>query len=106
MTVTVAVDGYWTRAEPLKLSSRAAKVARRLRSRTPAKLYVYETLLQLLAQDIQDVAAEFRKFIQEKNAVVRPRAASTVPSQGGQGAVDNGQNAHIRFSLSQGVEAS
>jgi hypothetical protein len=73
MTVTVAVDGYWTRVEPLKLSSRAAKVARRLRSRTPAKLYVYETLLQLLAQDLQDVAAEFRKFIQEKNAVVRQR---------------------------------
>jgi len=33
----------------------------------------YETLLQLLAQDLQDVAAEFRKFIQEKNAVVRQR---------------------------------
>jgi hypothetical protein len=73
VTVTVAVDGYWTRAEPLKLSSRAAKVARKLRSRTPAKLYVYETLLQLLEQDLQDVAPEFRKFIQEKNAVVRQR---------------------------------
>lgn len=44
MTVTV-VGGYGTRAEPPKLSSRAAKVARKLRSRTPAQLYVYDTLL-------------------------------------------------------------
>jgi len=31
MTVTVVVDGYWIRPEPLTLSSRAAKVIRRLR---------------------------------------------------------------------------
>lgn len=45
LTVTVLMDGYWTRPDPLKLRSRTAKVARRLRSRTPTKLYVYDTLL-------------------------------------------------------------
>jgi hypothetical protein len=58
MPVTVVVDGYWTRSEPLKLSSRAAKVARRLRSRTPAKLYIYETLLERVAHNLKYIAFE------------------------------------------------
>ncbi len=69
----VAMDGYWTQAAPLKLSSRAAKVARRLRSRTPAKLYVYETLLEWLAQDLKDMAAALGQFIQEAHAMVGQR---------------------------------
>jgi hypothetical protein len=60
-------------ARPLKLSSRAAKVARRLRSSTPAKLYVYETILERLAQPLQDVAAAGQPFTQEENPVVRQR---------------------------------
>ncbi len=71
MTVTVAVDGYWTRAKPLTLSSRAAKVPRRLRSRAPAKLYVYETLLERLSQDFEDMALELGPLIQEQDAVMR-----------------------------------
>jgi hypothetical protein len=51
-TVTVVVCGYWPRAEPLKVSSRAAKVERILRSRTPARLYVYDTILAGLAQHL------------------------------------------------------
>jgi hypothetical protein len=44
-TVTIVVDGYWTRPDSLTLSSRTANVARRLRFRTPARLYVYDAVL-------------------------------------------------------------
>ena len=53
--------------------SRRAKSAKVLRSRTPAKLYSYETLLERLPQDLQDMAAELGQFIQEEHAVVRQR---------------------------------
>src|SRR5262247_963287 len=42
--------------------SRAANAAKALRFRTPAKLYVYKTLLQRLAQHLQDVAPARREF--------------------------------------------
>jgi hypothetical protein len=73
VTVMVLVDGYWPQTEPLTLSSRAAQVARRLRSSTPAKLYVYETILERLAQDLQDMAAELGQFIQEEHTIVGQR---------------------------------
>jgi hypothetical protein len=44
-----------------------------LRSRTPAKLYVYETLLERLPQDLQDMAAALGQLIQEEHAMVRQR---------------------------------
>jgi hypothetical protein len=43
------------------------------KSRTPAKLYVYETILERLAQDLQDMAAKLGPFIQEEHAVVGQR---------------------------------
>jgi hypothetical protein len=58
-TVTVVMDGYRTRPEPFKVSSRAAKVARRLRSSTYAKLYSCETLLKRLVYDLKYMALEF-----------------------------------------------
>ena len=67
------VDGYGTRPKPLKANSRAAKAARRLRSRTPAKIYACDTLLKRLAQGLEDLAAEFGQLIQDEHAVVRPR---------------------------------
>ena len=73
VTVTVVVDSYRTRPEPLKVSSRAAKVARRLRSSTYAKLYVYDTLLKRWVQDLEDMPPALRPFIQEAPAVVRQR---------------------------------
>ena len=39
----------------------------------PARLYVDDTLLKGLAQDLEDVAAELRPFTQAAHAVVRPR---------------------------------
>jgi hypothetical protein len=73
VTITVLVDGYCTRPDSLKLSSRTAKVARRLRFTTPEKLYVYETLLERLAQDLQDMATKLGPFIQEEHAIVGQR---------------------------------
>jgi hypothetical protein len=70
VTITVLVDGYCTRPDSLTLSSRIAKVLRRLRFRTPAKLYVYDTILERLPQDLQDMAAALGQFIQEEHAVV------------------------------------
>jgi hypothetical protein len=69
VTVTV-VDAYSTRADPPELVSRAAKVAKTLKSRTPARLYVDDTLLERLAQHLQDVAAELRQFIQKENTIM------------------------------------
>jgi hypothetical protein len=73
MTLTVVVGSYHLLLEPTEVTSCASKSMKELRFATPSRLYVYDTILQLLAQDLQDVAAEFTKFIQEKNAVVRPR---------------------------------
>ena len=73
VTVTVLVDGYWTRPDPLKLSSRAAKALKVLIFSMPARLYVYDTLLQRLPQNLQDVAAELGPFIQEEHAMVGQR---------------------------------
>ena len=42
-----------------------------LRFRTPAKLYSCETILEWLAQDLQDMAAALGPFIHEEHAMVR-----------------------------------
>jgi hypothetical protein len=49
VTVTVMVGGYRSRLEPPEVVRRAAKAAKTLRSKTPARLYVCETLLEGLA---------------------------------------------------------
>jgi hypothetical protein len=41
------------------------------RSSTPVTLYLYDTLLERLAQDLEHVAAELGPFIEEAHAVVR-----------------------------------
>ena len=43
------------------------------RSRTPARLSVYDTLLQRLPQDLQDMAAELGEFIEKEHAMVGQR---------------------------------
>jgi hypothetical protein len=68
--VTAVVDDHWTRAEPLGLSSRTAKAIKVLLFRTPARLYLYDPLLERLSQDLQDVAAVLGELIQEEHAVV------------------------------------
>jgi hypothetical protein len=44
-----------------------------LGSRTPTKLYGDETIFEGLAQDLQDVAAELRPFIQQAHPMVHQR---------------------------------
>jgi hypothetical protein len=43
------MGGYGPLLVPPEVMSRAAKVAKPLKSRTPAKLYVYDTILERLA---------------------------------------------------------
>jgi hypothetical protein len=73
MTATVVMGSYRPLPEPPKFVSRAAKVAKTLKLRTPAKLYIYETLLEWLAQDLKDMAAKLGQFIQEEHAMVGQR---------------------------------
>jgi hypothetical protein len=40
---------------------------------TCQRLYAYDTLLERLAQDLQDVATELRQFIQKEHLMVRQR---------------------------------
>jgi hypothetical protein len=65
--------GYYPLLEPPAVVSRAAKVATTLQSRSPAKLYVYETLLKRLAQDPEHMEAELWQLIQEEHAMVGQR---------------------------------
>ena len=69
--VTVMGSRYWALSSSLEVISRAVRVTKASRLRTPAKLYVHETLLERLPPDLQDVAAELRQFIQEEHTVVR-----------------------------------
>jgi hypothetical protein len=73
MTATVVMGSYRPLPEPPMFVSRAAKVAKTLKLRTLAKLYVYETLLEGLAQDFQDVAAKLRELIEKHDTMVRQR---------------------------------
>jgi hypothetical protein len=73
VTVTVVVDGYRMLTESLTANTRKANSAKELRSRTPAKLYVYDTLLEWLAQDLKDMAAKLGPCIQEEHAMVGQR---------------------------------
>jgi hypothetical protein len=63
--------GSWALPESLAAIIRRANSAKVLKSMTPAKLYVYDTLLKRLAQDLEDMAAELREFIQAEHTVVR-----------------------------------
>jgi hypothetical protein len=73
IATTMVVTCHGAMPPSLAITTRAAKVARRLRSRTPARLSRYDTLLDRLAPDLQDVAAALGECIQAAHAVVRQR---------------------------------
>jgi hypothetical protein len=73
MPVTVVVDGYRALPESLTAIRLVANPANGLRSRTPARLYLHDTFLERLPQDLEDMAAALGPFIQEAHAVVGPR---------------------------------
>ena len=72
-TATVQMGGYWTRAEWLAVNSRLAKLTKSQRFMTLWRLYSCDTLLEGLAQDLQDMAAELGPCIQEQHAIVGQR---------------------------------
>jgi hypothetical protein len=72
-TGTMVMGSYSTRPKRLAVNSRTAKLTKSLKFMTLWRLYSYDTLLERLAQDLQDVAVELRQFIQQEHPVVRPR---------------------------------
>jgi hypothetical protein len=68
---TAVMGGYDPRPARLAVTSRRAKSAKSLKLVTLWRLYLYETLLERLPRNLQDVAAELRLFIQEAHDVVR-----------------------------------
>jgi hypothetical protein len=67
------VDSYRTLTALRTAMIRWANAATVLRFNTPARLSVYDTLLERLPQDLQDMATELGEFIQEEHAMVGPR---------------------------------
>jgi hypothetical protein len=65
--------GYRALLESLTVSTLMTNPMNVLRSRTPARLYVYDTLLEALAEHLEHMAAKFGEFIQKEHAVVRQR---------------------------------
>ena len=64
------MGGYGPLLEPPEVMSRAAKVAKTLRFRTPAKLYIYETLLEWLAYNLKHMAFEFGPLVSAQKPVM------------------------------------
>jgi hypothetical protein len=64
ITITVVMGSYRPLPEPTEVMSRAAKATKELRFRTPARLYVYDTILERLAQHFQDVVPALWEFFQ------------------------------------------
>jgi hypothetical protein len=72
VTATV-MGGYCVLPNRLIAITRRANSAKIWRSRTPARLYLCDPILERLAQDLEDMAAARRPCIQEEHAVVGPR---------------------------------
>ena len=68
MTSTVVIGGYRTLPECLMTITHRANSAKVLRASTPTKLYSYETILERLAQDLEDMAAALGQCIQVAHA--------------------------------------
>jgi hypothetical protein len=78
MPETACKQKFATQAtcEPVAVCTRAASSARTaspVRSRTCGRLYAGDAVLERLAQDLEDLAAELGQFIQEVHAVVGQR---------------------------------
>ena len=62
VAVKVVESGYRALPKSLKVTTRATKALKTLRFSTPAKLYSCETILERLAQDLQDMTRACRPF--------------------------------------------
>jgi hypothetical protein len=72
-TVTVEMGGYSSKPDRLAVSSRLAKLIKSLRFRTCGRLYLEDTLLEWLPQDLEDMAAARGPYIQAAHAVAGQR---------------------------------
>ncbi len=79
------------------VSSLMAKLTKSLRFRTLWRLYVWDTILQRLAQDLEDMPPALRQFIEEEHAVVRQRHLAR------RGDVPAADQPHIRDRLRRGA---
>jgi hypothetical protein len=91
------MGSYWTRAERLAASSLRAKPAKSQRFMMFWRLYVCETLLERLAQDLQDMAAALGPCIQEEHAIVGQRHLA------GHRYLAATDQAHVREGIIRGV---
>jgi hypothetical protein len=71
ITITVVMGSYRPLPEPTEVMSRAAKATKEHRFRTPARLSVYDTILERLAQHFQDVVPALWEFFQALRGGVR-----------------------------------
>ena len=69
MVAVAGVGGYRAPPESFMATTRMANSAKMLRFRIPAKLYSSETLLERLAQDLEDLVGARGPFLQEEHAV-------------------------------------
>ena len=67
------VGCYRLSGGPVGVTTHAANAASMARSRTCGRLYVYNTILERLPQDLQDMASKLGSLIQEEHAMVGQR---------------------------------
>jgi hypothetical protein len=67
------MGSYHAPPDSPEILNRAAKAAKALRSKTCGRLFLNDTLLERLAQHLEDVATELRPFIQKGNPMVCQR---------------------------------
>ena len=73
VSATVVMYGYCTLTRQGEIMSRTANAVRTLRSTTPARLSLNDTILKRLAQNLERMAAELGQFIQEEHPLMGQR---------------------------------
>jgi hypothetical protein len=67
---------------PVGAMIRTAIAAKAIRSRTPERLSLWDIILERLAQDIEDMAAALRPFIQKEPAMIGARHIARESARG------------------------
>jgi hypothetical protein len=73
VVMAIIIDYMKACGEPNAVFTCATRVANATRAATCGRLYSCDALLEGLAQHLQDMAAEFREFIQKENPMVCQR---------------------------------
>jgi hypothetical protein len=67
------VGSSLARLQPVPPCTGSTRTARPAKPGTPTRLYVYDTLLERLPPDLQDMAAAGRQLIQQPHAIMGQR---------------------------------